>query len=261
MLDQRAIDKLRSRLQNGGILQSLFDTVLATFDAYERALSGNRRITSSVAGSAVIQHMGPSQHELHVVSRVFNIAELIEKILLDVPVPDLLRVQRVCRHFHRTINGTPLLSRKMTLARAVQSRIPLRTIRHVGEGQLIAAAPGFHTVALLRPRDWLDLEKSALLDDVFVAEAPGKGFMVRQTCFTYLERKTDPIVVSVSSGVKFKHVFAVLHDLFWEGSYGQHKCGDEDKCPHCKRSGHDDSHPIQIDACWGKEWEALEGSY
>lgn len=258
MADQEAhtaAEKLRKRLRNGGAMQPLLDQVLAKFDEYEQALASSRVITSPVQSNTRIQHDVPSQRELDVVSTAFNTAELFEQILLHVPVPDLLRAQRVCKQFHKTTNETASLHRKISLARNAQWSFTLRTVRHVGQGRRLSPQNSFHHFALLRPDEWRNFELSAMQDDMYVAHPAPKGFMIRQSC---LVNYTKLLLVSVSSGVKFKHVFAALHDLLWDGSHRTRACGDF-FCPDQDKDHLKDNHPIQIDICWDEYWETWKG--
>ncbi|KAK4539253.1 hypothetical protein LTR36_000859 [Oleoguttula mirabilis] len=253
------MEKLRKRLPKGGELQPLFDTILAAFDTYETAASAKSVHSSTLTGNARVQHAKPSQRQLDVVSEVLNLAELLEQILLHLPVADLLRAQRVCKHFRTTIRTTDSLLARVLPADDVQHRIQLRTIRHVGQGRMMSPEPGFHNLAFLRPHEWHDLEQSALLDDIYVAEPPATGFMIRQTCYRhYLPTATDPFVVSVASGVKFKHVFAALRGWLWQSWPPKRKCANVDTCKDREHAGREDSHPVQIHICWEVDWEGLK---
>ena len=59
-------------------------------------------------------------------NRVFGVAELLEKILLEAEATDILLLQRVCRFWQATVQGSTPLKQAIFLTRIHGSGLEIR---------------------------------------------------------------------------------------------------------------------------------------
>ena len=187
--------------------------------------------------------------------------ELLEKLLLHLPPRDLLRAQGVCHTLHSTIRATPSIVATTAAVRDNKSRISMRTIHHIGSGDAVELESGFCHLGTLSAQEFRDIEASEVLRDMYVAQPPPRAFPVRHTCFNGGEGgawcSSDSFTVTLTSGVKFDHVFAALHDLLWDGYYNGLDCQWSD----CEDGSEDpdvDFHLIQVEVAWKYDCDILQ---
>jgi len=209
-------ERVRKRIiLNADLLRPLLDSLSLAFE-HERKV-----FTSSQPSAVRIQVTAPSRNGLDAISQVFNTAELLENIIIGLPVNKLLsRTQFVCKAFRNAVHGTPELRKKLFVQpddRPGPTLMPPLKIRALDLDERTPAAPGFHILGVLRPKHVPALEIHVDLRKMYVSQPPATAFLLRQICYEGLYTNAvrpqpleDVPVIKVPGGVQFKHVFAAI---------------------------------------------------